>query len=1063
VFFTDSSTNGPIDKWLWSFGDGKGSNVQNPITTYSDTGYKNVKLIVWNNGCSDTIVKGAYIHVKPPIAAFNQTMNDCTNKLKVTFTDASKGAVTYLWDFGDGNTSTLPSPVHIYAASGVYLVTLSVFNGDCGHSKSRQIAVDDNNGILRVSSSVICRNSNVTFSIDSLNTAIPANYNWYIGTGSLIPTTVANLSNVYTQTGNYPVRVIILYSNGCRDTLTSNDGVKVYGPTASFKPAAQQYCSGNTVNFIDSSITDGTHSITNWNWNYGDGNIVNYTSAPFTHQYNSGNAFGVLLKVTDAFGCSDSIYKANAVIVSKSTAAFIETDTLVCPGTTVQFTSQSVGNNLAHQWDLGDGTVSSLVNPSHSYNQGTYTVKLSVVDPLGCSDTLIKINRIQVYNPVAQFLLSDSTAVCPPLLVNMVNNSIHAGTSTWTFGDGSGASLTNPSHMYTYPGNYSVKLVVRNTGGCADSATKHVFINGPTGTLTYMPLTACNPVLVSFSALTQNTVKNIWDFNDGVVNTTTANTTTHTYTLAGHYIPKLILEDATGCRVPIIGKDTIGVKEIKAYIANPYRTICDSASVLFSDSSRTNDIITNYAWKFGDGFYSTQPQPYHVYNTNGLYTVQLHVTTLAGCTDSISYVQAIKVVSSPKATVLGDTVVCKNGSLLFTANRINADTSIVSWHWNFGNGAAANVQNPPAQVYSTAGNFNLVNTITNSSGCFSTITKSIIVHDLPNLNAGIDTAICRNQSYNLSATGAASYTWSGNTSTLSCTTCANPIAKPLTTITYALTGRNAFNCIATDSVTITVQQPLKLTVVKADTICLGSTATIKASGTEKYTWYPTLYIDNPNKAEVNIHPAKDTLMNYMLVGKDNRNCFSDTNYVKVKAYPIPKMEINQAEITINAGSSIKLQTTNSGDVTKWKWTPNKYLDNANSAEPTMIAKESITYVCVAANDGNCVTRDEVKIVVVCNSGNIFVPNTFSPNGDGNNDVFYPRGKGVYTIKNLRIFNRWGETVFERSNFQANDVNSGWDGTYKGVKLASDAYVYSLEIMCDNNTIVPSKGSITLIR
>jgi gliding motility-associated-like protein len=201
----------------------------------------------------------------------------------------------------------------------------------------------------------------------------------------------------------------------------------------------------------------------------------------------------------------------------------------------------------------------------------------------------------------------------------------------------------------------------------------------------------------------------------------------------------------------------------------------------------------------------------------------------------------------------------------------------------------------------------------------------------------------------------------------------------------------------------------------------------------------------------------------MLIGKDNFNCFADTARVKVKAFPIPKMEIDQNEITVNAGATVKLKTVNSGDVTKWKWTPNRFIDNANLAEPTMIARESITYTCVASNEGNCVTRDEVKVVVVCNNGNIFVPNTFSPNGDGNNDIFYPRGKGVYTIKSLRIFNRWGEMVFEKSNFQANDMSAGWDGTYKGQKLASDAYVYSLEIMCDNSTTVPSKGSITLIR
>ncbi|MEI2708467.1 MAG: gliding motility-associated C-terminal domain-containing protein [Chitinophagaceae bacterium] len=334
---------------------------------------------------------------------------------------------------------------------------------------------------------------------------------------------------------------------------------------------------------------------------------------------------------------------------------------------------------------------------------------------------------------------------------------------------------------------------------------------------------------------------------------------------------------------------------------------------------------------------------------------------------------------------------------------------------------------------------------------------------MPNVNAGLDTTICRNTSYTLKATGANSYTWYGNTSTLNCINCPSPIAKPLTTITYAVVGKNSFNCVATDSITIRVQQPLKLNVQSGDTLCLGETAAIKATGTDQYTWYPSLYVDNANKGEVNIRPAKDTTITYRVIGKDNFNCFADTASVKIKTFPIPKMQFDQNEFTVNAGYSVKLKTTSSKDITKWKWTPNRFIDNDKLAEPTMIARESITYTCVASNEGNCVTRDEVKVIVVCNNGNIFVPNTFTPNGDGNNDLFYPRGKGIYSIKNFRIFNRWGELVFERSNFQANDANAGWDGTFKGQKLPTDAYVYSLEIMCDNSSSTPTKGSITLLR
>jgi gliding motility-associated-like protein len=116
-----------------------------------------------------------------------------------------------------------------------------------------------------------------------------------------------------------------------------------------------------------------------------------------------------------------------------------------------------------------------------------------------------------------------------------------------------------------------------------------------------------------------------------------------------------------------------------------------------------------------------------------------------------------------------------------------------------------------------------------------------------------------------------------------------------------------------------------------------------------------------------------------------------------------------------------------------------------------------------SNDGGCVSSDEITIQALCNNANIFIPNTFSPNADGMNDVFYPRGKGIFSIKSMRIFNRWGQVVFEKSHFEANDATSGWDGSFKGSKLDADVYVYIVEVLCDNSIIIPVKGNVTLLR
>ena len=106
--------------------------------------------------------------------------------------------------------------------------------------------------------------------------------------------------------------------------------------------------------------------------------------------------------------------------------------------------------------------------------------------------------------------------------------------------------------------------------------------------------------------------------------------------------------------------------------------------------------------------------------------------------------------------------------------------------------------------------------------------------------------------------------------------------------------------------------------------------------------------------------------------------------------------------------------------------------------PTPVAspRTTTTFVAEAWNDGGCKAEDQVTVTVICNNLNIYVPNTFSPNGDGMNDVFFPRGKGIATVKSLTVFNRWGIIVFQKGNMSINNEQQGWNGTYNWSKLTT---------------------------
>ena len=126
-------------------------------------------------------------------------------------------------------------------------------------------------------------------------------------------------------------------------------------------------------------------------------------------------------------------------------------------------------------------------------------------------------------------------------------------------------------------------------------------------------------------------------------------------------------------------------------------------------------------------------------------------------------------------------------------------------------------------------------------------------------------------------------------------------------------------------------------------------------------------------------------------------------------------------------------------------------------------KFNTIYTVTAVDDNGCRNSEKVQVIVLCQGANVFVPNTFSPNGDGSNDVFYVRGKGLNRVKSLRIFNRWGETVFEKINFPVNDASAGWDGTYKGKIVSPDVFVYQVDVFCDNSESIRFEGNISLIK
>jgi len=413
----------------------------------------------------------------------------------------------------------------------------------------------------------------------------------------------------------------------------------------------------------------------------------------------------------------------------------------------------------------------------------------------------------------------------------------------------------------------------------------------------------------------------------------------------------------------------------------------------------------------------------------------------------------------PKASITGDTLSCVPASLIFSGVWSNPDTSTITWNWNFGNGNSSIQQNPPTQQYNTAGNFPLQLILSTASGCADTVNTNVIIHPLPTTDAGSNADVCLKTPIQLQATGADNYTWSPPTY-LSCTNCSNPISTPITDIIYYVKGATIYGCETTDSVSVNVRKPINLTVTPVtDSICIGQSVQLTANGADQYVWIPKSGLSNPQTNSPIATP--DISTSYKVIATDNANCYKDSATINISVFPYPTVNAGPDK-NISFGESVTLTPLYSQDISTWLWSPPTGLNCTDCPSPIASPQSSTSYSITVTNAAGCSAKDDISIFLPC-QGSIFIPNTFSPNNDGVNDIFYPRGKDIYLIQSMVIFDRWGELVFQRSNFAPNVASLGWDGTFNGKPASSDVYTYIIQIICDNSNISTFKGNVTLIR
>jgi PKD repeat protein len=948
---TFNNTSNFATSYAWSFPGGTPSTSTNanPTVVYSTAGAYNVTLIVTNSAGSDTLTLTNYISVAPqPVPGFTSSINGLT----ATFTNTSTNATSYLWDFGDNQTATLPNPVHTYAADGTYTVTLSATNG-CGTVTTTQTVtiVTPPTAGFSANNTAGCAPLTVQFSNQS--SANATSWNWQFPGGTPSSSTAQNPTVTYNAVGTYTVTLTVSNSAGQNTSTQTNYITVTTTPVAGFT---------FTTTNATATFTNTSNNATSYSWNFGDGQTS--TLANPTHTYNEDGTYTVTLSATNA--CGTVTTTQTVTIVTPPSAGFSSNVTTGCAPLTVQFSNESSENATSFAWQFPGGTpaTSTAENPTVTYSTaGSYTVTLTVTNSAG-TNTSTQTNYIVVTTvPVAGFTASTNVFVA-----NFTNTTVNGTSYSWNFGDGGTSTGTNPSHTYPADGTYTVTLTATNACGTHTFTQDVVITSLPQANFTVASTTGCAPFTVQFSdQSSSNTTAWNWSFPGGTPSSSTAENPTVTYNAVGTYTVTLTASNA-------LGENTVVKTNYITVITTPTAGFTSSTNLLTATFNNTSAGATSYLWNFGDSQTSTSASPSHTYAEDGVYTVTLTATNACG---SVASTQTITVVSMPTAGFSASaTAGCAPFTVQFT-NESSENATTFAWQFPGGTPATSPAENPSV-TYSAAGTYSVTLTVSNAAGQnVVTQTNLITVNAVP--AAGFTGSVSGlNIDFTNTTTNATSYSWNfgdGETSTS-----ANPSHTYAEDGVYVVTLTATNGCgSVTSTQTFTIVTPPTAGFSAVETSgCEPFTVQFKNESSENaatFAWtFPggtpaTSTEENP----VVVYSAAGTYSVTLVVSNAAGNdTYELTDYISVKPMPT-------AGFTSVVNGSAVVFTNTSTNAGSYVW---NFGDGESSTEENpqhaYVQDGIYTVTLTATNDCGSVTT--TKTVVVATMGPIAAFTAESTNG-----------------------------------------------------------------------------------
>ena len=492
VGFTGSAERGRSPyTYRWDFADGQTSTLQSPAHTYAAAGSYRATLTVTDGGGAQD-VSSVSITVAaatlPLVASAAGSPTSGPAPLPVNFVGSAEGGelpYSYSWNFGDGQTSTLQSPAHTYADAGSYGATLTVTDNSGAHSSS-SVSVAVSAAILPLVASAAGSPVSgpaplpVNFAGSAQGGVSPYSYRWNFGDGQT--SALQSPAHTYADAGSYGATLTVTDNSGAHSSSSVSVAV-----SAAILPlvasAAGSPASGTAplaVSFAGSA--QGGVSPYSYRWSFGDGQTSTLRSP--AHNYANPGTYIAVLTVTDNSGaqCSSSVSVAVSAAILPLVASAVGSPVSGMAPLAVSFAGSAQGgvSPYSYQWSFGDGQISSLQSPAHSYaNPGTYIAVLTVTDNSGAhGSSSVSVAVSAAILPLVASAVSSPISNTSPLAVSFAG-SAQGGVSpysySWNFGDGQISSLQSPVHNYANPGTYIAVLTVTDSLG--NTASKSVAIS----------------------------------------------------------------------------------------------------------------------------------------------------------------------------------------------------------------------------------------------------------------------------------------------------------------------------------------------------------------------------------------------------------------------------------------------------------------------------------------------------------------------------------------------------------------------------------------------------------